>query len=57
MFPIKRTVFFTSVTVHENTVRVIGNIEYLTGQTETKSLDKLVKISDEYVTTVFIFSI
>ena len=28
MFPIKRTVFFTSVTVHKNTVRLIGNIEY-----------------------------
>ena len=27
MFPIKRTVFFTSVTVHKNTVRLIGNIE------------------------------
>ena len=26
MFPIKRTVFFTSVTVHKNTVRLIGNI-------------------------------
>ena len=29
MFPIIRTVFFTSVTVHKNTVRLIGNIEYL----------------------------
>ena len=29
MFPIKRTVFFTSVTVHKNTVRLIGNIEYV----------------------------
>ena len=29
MFPIKRTVFFTSVTVHKNTVRLIGNIEYI----------------------------
>ena len=28
MFPIKRTVFFTSVTVHKNTVLLIGNIEY-----------------------------
>ena len=28
MFPIKRTVFFTSVTVHKNTVRLIRNIEY-----------------------------
>ena len=27
MFPIKRTVFFSSVTVHKNTVRLIGNIE------------------------------
>ena len=27
MFPIKRTVFFTSVTVHKNTVRLIGNTE------------------------------
>ena len=29
MFPIKRTVFFTSVTIHKNTVRLIGNIEYI----------------------------
>ena len=29
MFPIKRTVFFTSVTVHKNTVHLMGNIEYL----------------------------
>ena len=28
MFPIKRTVFFTTVSVHKNTVRLIGNIEY-----------------------------
>ena len=28
VFPIKRTVFFTSVAVHKNTVRLIGNIEY-----------------------------
>ena len=27
MFPIKRTVFFTNVTVHKKTVRLIGNIE------------------------------
>jgi hypothetical protein len=27
MFPIKRTVFFSSVTVVKNTVRLIGNIE------------------------------
>ena len=29
MFPIKRTVFFSTVAVHKNTVRLIGNIEYL----------------------------
>ena len=29
MFPIKRTVFFNSVTVHKNTVRLIGNIATL----------------------------
>ena len=29
MFPIKRTVFFSSVTVVKNTVRLIGNIELL----------------------------
>ena len=29
MFPIKCTVFFTSVTVLKNTVRLIGNIEYV----------------------------
>ena len=29
MFPIKRTVFFTSVKVHKNTVRLIGNIEFV----------------------------
>ena len=29
MFPIKRTVFFTTVTLLKNTVRLIGNIEYL----------------------------
>ena len=29
MFPIKRTVFFTNVTVHKNRVRLIGNIEYV----------------------------
>ena len=28
MFPIKCTVFFTSVTVHKNTVSLIENIEY-----------------------------
>ena len=28
MFPIKRTVFFSSVTLVKNTVRLIGNIEY-----------------------------
>ena len=28
MFPFKRTVFFTSVSLHKNTVRLIGNIEY-----------------------------
>jgi hypothetical protein len=28
MFAIKRTVFFTSVTVHKNTVLLKGNIEY-----------------------------
>ena len=28
MFPIKRTVFLCTVTVHKNTVRLIGNIEY-----------------------------
>ena len=28
MFPIKRTVFFSSVTVVKNTVLLIGNIEY-----------------------------
>ena len=28
MFPIKRTVFFTTVTLLKNTVRLIGNIEY-----------------------------
>ena len=28
MFPIKRTVFFSTVAVHKNTVRLIGNIEY-----------------------------
>ena len=27
MFPIKRTVFFSTVTVHKNMVRLIGNIE------------------------------
>ena len=35
MFPIKRTVFFTSVTVHKNTVRLIGNIELLEQFIET----------------------
>ena len=29
MFPIKRTVFFSTVAVHKNTVHLIGNIEYL----------------------------
>ena len=29
MFPIKRTVFLCTVTVHKNTVRLIGKIEYL----------------------------
>ena len=29
MFPIKRTVFLCIVTVHKNTVRLIGNIEYI----------------------------
>ena len=29
MFPIKRTVFFTTVTLLKNTVRLIGNIEYI----------------------------
>ena len=28
MFPIKRTVFFSTVAVHKNTVRLIGNKEY-----------------------------
>ena len=28
MFPIKRTVFFTTVTLLKNTVRLMGNIEY-----------------------------
>ena len=28
MFPIKRTVFFSTVAVHKNTVHLIGNIEY-----------------------------
>ena len=28
MFPIKRTVFFTNVTVHKNTECLIGNKEY-----------------------------
>ena len=28
MFPIKRIVFFSTVTVLKNTVRFIGNIEY-----------------------------
>ena len=28
MFPIKRTVFLCTVTVHKNTVHLIGNIEY-----------------------------
>ena len=32
MFPIKRTVFLCTVTVHKNTVRLIGNIEYLKHQ-------------------------
>ena len=29
MVPIKRTVFLCTVTVHKNTVRLIGNIEYV----------------------------
>ena len=28
MFPIKRTIFFSTVTVLKNTVHLIGNIEY-----------------------------
>ena len=27
MFPIKRTLFLCTVTVHKNTVRLIGNID------------------------------
>ena len=29
MFPIKRTVFLCTVTLVKNTVRLIGNIEYI----------------------------
>ena len=29
LFPIKRTVFLCTVTVHKNMVRLIGNIEYV----------------------------
>ena len=29
MFPIKCTVFLCTVTVHKNTVRLIGNVEYV----------------------------
>ena len=39
MFPIKRTVFFTSVSVHKNTVRLIGNIEYV-NQNNFKKIEK-----------------
>ena len=56
MFPIKRTVFFSSVTVVKNTVRLIGNIEYLLPL--TSGHQKFSKISvfkvDNFVLSIFL---
>ena len=44
MFPIKRTVFLCTVTVHKNTVRLIGNIEYVLTKPFSKNTTRSIEL-------------